>query len=62
MALQFEAGATVLRRVPLAAVAGKTRLMPTDFLPPTENHVSAAGMAYLNRLVPKAPDILPSLL
>ena len=60
--LQYDGERTVLRRVPLGAVAGKTRLMPSDFLAPTENQVSAAGMAYLDRLVPKAPDILPSLL
>jgi hypothetical protein len=36
--------------------------MPIEFLAAMENQVSAAGMAYLDRLVPKAPDILPSLL
>jgi 6-phosphofructokinase 1 len=46
----------VLRRVPLAAVAGRTRLMPDAFLSSNENQVSADGMAYLARLVPKAPD------
>jgi 6-phosphofructokinase 1 len=60
--VQFDGERTVLRRVPLGAVAGKTRHMPLEFLAPDENQVSAAGMAYLNRLVPKAPDILPSLL
>jgi ATP-dependent phosphofructokinase / diphosphate-dependent phosphofructokinase len=59
---QYDGERTVLRRVPLDAVAGKTRLMPDAFLAPTENQVSAEGMAYLARLVPKAPDILPSLL
>jgi len=59
---QYDGERTVLRRVPLGAVAGKTRLMPDTFLAPTENQVSAEGMAYLGRLVPKAPDILPSLL
>jgi 6-phosphofructokinase 1 len=59
---QYDGERTVLRRLPLDAVAGKTRLMPDAFLAPTENQVSAEGMAYLARLVPKAPDILPSLL
>ncbi len=36
----------------LAAVAGKTRHMPDDFLKPGANQLSEAGMAYLRRLVP----------
>jgi 6-phosphofructokinase len=59
---QYDGERTVLRRVPLDAVAGKTRLMPAEFLKPNENQVSAEGMAYLGRLVPKAPDYLPPLL
>jgi 6-phosphofructokinase 1 len=60
--LQYDGTQTVIRRVPLDAVAGKTRLMPPGFLAPKQNQVSAEGMAYLDRLVPKAPDILRSLL
>ncbi len=57
--LQFDGERSVIRRVPLAAVAGKTRLMPPGFLRPNENQVSDEGMAYFARLIPKAPDILP---
>ena len=35
VALQVESGKTVLRKVPLINVAGKTRHMPDDFLEPT---------------------------
>ena len=53
---------TVLRRVPLEAVAGKTRLMPPEFIAPEGNQLTAAGMAYLSRLIPKAPQILRPLI
>jgi ATP-dependent phosphofructokinase / diphosphate-dependent phosphofructokinase len=46
-----------LRSVPLAAVAGKTRLMPASFLEAAENRVSKTGIAYLSRLLPEAPEI-----
>ena len=59
---QHDGERTVLRRVPLAAVAGRTRLMPGEFLSSIENQVSAEGMAYLARLVPEAPDYPPSFL
>ncbi|MBN9271408.1 MAG: diphosphate--fructose-6-phosphate 1-phosphotransferase, partial [Mesorhizobium sp.] len=52
VALQYDGGKTVLRKVPLEAVAGKTRHMPDDFLKPGANQLSEAGMAYLRRLVP----------
>jgi ATP-dependent phosphofructokinase / diphosphate-dependent phosphofructokinase len=52
VALQLEGGKTVMRRVPLSNVAGKTRHMPDDFLLPDVNHLAAAGVAYLNRLIP----------
>ncbi|MEJ0097161.1 MAG: 6-phosphofructokinase [Bauldia sp.] len=48
--LQNGHGTTKVGVVPLAAVAGKTRLMPDDFLDPKENRVSDVGLAYLNRL------------
>ncbi|TIV25928.1 MAG: 6-phosphofructokinase, partial [Mesorhizobium sp.] len=44
---------TVLKKVPLKAVAGKTRHMPDDFMQPDANQLSEAGMAYLKRLVPE---------
>jgi 6-phosphofructokinase 1 len=62
VAQQYDGERTVLRRVPLAAVAAKTRLMPAEFLTPAANQLSSNGMAYLARLVPKAPDILRSLI
>ena len=57
VALQNEHGNTTLKPVPLEAVAGKTRLMPPNFLDPTESRISEAGMAYLSRLLPPPPDI-----
>ena len=62
VALKLEDGKTVCRAVPLAAVAGKTRLMPPEFIAASGRTVSDAGMAYLARLVPRAPEILPSVL
>jgi ATP-dependent phosphofructokinase / diphosphate-dependent phosphofructokinase len=56
VALGDEGGGTSIRSVPLAAVAGKTRLMPKNFLDPSANRVSSAGVAYLSRLLPPAPD------
>lgn len=51
VALQHD-GSTVLARVPLADVAGKTRHMPDSFLRRQENRLSEEGYAYLKRLVP----------
>jgi 6-phosphofructokinase 1 len=42
--------------VPLAAVAGKTRHMPDDFLMADENRLAPAGLAYLERLLPRKFD------
>ena len=56
VALQVENGKTVIRLVPLSAVAGKTRHMPADFLHVDENRLAAAGHAYFDRLVPKRFD------
>jgi 6-phosphofructokinase 1 len=56
-ALVHEGGRTSFRPVPLAAVAGKTRLLSDDFMDPAASQVGAAGMAYLTRLLPPAPDI-----
>ncbi|CDX53925.1 Phosphofructokinase [Mesorhizobium plurifarium] len=53
VALQYDGSKTVLKKVPLKAVAGKTRHMPDDFMQPDANQLSEAGMAYLKRLVPE---------
>lgn len=53
VALQVADGKTVLRKIPLEAVAGKTRHMPDDFLHPSENRLSDKGHAYLDRLLPR---------
>ncbi len=57
VALQEEGGRTVIRKVPLSAVAGKTRHMPDDFLLADRNQLSDAGMAYLRRLIPEKYEI-----
>lgn len=53
VALQEQGGKTVLRKVPLINVAGKTRHMPEDFLDAAGTHLSATGRAYFDRLVPR---------
>ena len=57
VALKYEGGKTVMRQVPLDAVAGKTRHMPDDFLQPDANQLSETGMAYLKRLVPEKYEV-----
>ncbi|OQM75575.1 diphosphate--fructose-6-phosphate 1-phosphotransferase [Manganibacter manganicus] len=57
VALQHENGKTMFRKVPLAAVAGKTRHMPDDFLQAGSNQLSEAATAYLKRLVPEKYEI-----
>jgi 6-phosphofructokinase 1 len=57
VALQFDGRNTLTKLVPLANVAGKTRHMPDDFLEPEENRLSAAGLAYLARLLPKTFEV-----
>jgi 6-phosphofructokinase len=42
--------------VPLSAVAGRTRPMPADFLEADENRLAPAGLAYLERLLPRRFD------
>ena len=54
VAIQYDGSKTVLKNVPLKAVAGKTRHMPDDFMKPDANQLSEAGMAYLMRLVPES--------
>ena len=53
VAVTYDGEKTVLKKVPLASVAGKTRHMPEDFMLPDANQLSEKGMAYLKRLVPK---------
>jgi len=53
VALQYDGARTVLKKVPLESVAGKTRHMPDDFLLPDANALSDAGLAYFKRLVPE---------
>jgi len=53
VALQFDGQKTVMKTVPLGSVAGKTRLMPDNFLQLEENKLSETGIAYLRRLLPQ---------
>ena len=53
VALQYDGARTVLRKVPLENVAGKTRHMPDAFLLPDANALSETGLAYFRRLVPQ---------
>lgn len=62
VALTYDNGKTVFKRVPLEAVAAKTRLMPASFLDTAGTTVTPEGLAYLKRLIPKAPDTFPSFL
>jgi 6-phosphofructokinase 1 len=61
IALRHEAGKTTLARVPLEAVAAKTRLMPAEFLDAAGTALAPAGKAYFDRLVPAAPDIFTGI-
>ena len=53
VALQFDGQRTIMKKVPLGSVAGKTRLMPDNFLHLEENKLSETGIAYLRRLLPQ---------
>lgn len=53
VAVTYDGHKTVLKKVPLKNVAGKTRHMPDDFMQADANQLSEAGMAYLKRLVPE---------
>ncbi len=52
VALQYDGEKTVMKIVPLSAVAAKTRHMPEDYLDATGTALSEKGMAYMRRLVP----------
>ncbi len=56
VALREEGGRTVIRRLPLVDVAGKTRHMPDDFLTDGGTGLSAPGDAYFGRLLPRRFD------
>ncbi len=58
VALQFADGRSGPRLVELAAVAGKTRVIPTEFLDPSTSQVTETCMAYLARLLPERPEIM----
>ena len=53
VALQFDGQKTVMKIVPLSAVAAKTRHMPDDYLDGSGTQLSDKGRAYLKRLVPE---------
>jgi len=53
VAVTYGGEKTVLKKVPLKNVAGKTRHMPEDFMQADANHLSEKGMSYLKRLVPQ---------
>ena len=57
VALQIEEGRTIMRKVALSAVAGKTRHMPESFLAEGRNHLSEACIDYLNDLIPMRPAV-----
>ncbi len=52
VAIRDDDGETRYARVPLEAVANRTRLMPADFYSADGNDITDAAMAYLHRLVP----------
>lgn len=56
VAQQHENGKTVLKLVPLGAVANKTKRMPDDFMTSDGCHVTETGLAYFRRLLPPRPD------
>lgn len=56
VALQLDAGKTRPRLIDLKAVAGKTRLMPGEFLDASRSNVTHACRSYLQRLLPPRPD------
>ena len=57
IAVKFDGEKTVLKTVPLDAVAAKTRHMPRTFYNEAGNNLSDEGRAYLKRLIPAAPDL-----
>jgi 6-phosphofructokinase 1 len=57
VALQYDGEKTVLKIVPLSAVAAKTRHMPDDFLDAAGTHLSDKGLAYIKRLVPEKFEV-----
>jgi len=61
IAIGSEKGPGAIRSVPLSAVAGKTRLMPSGFLDPANHMLTAEGRAYFDRMLPPRPDVFSLL-
>ncbi len=59
VALQYDGNVTKPVKVSLAAVAGKTRRMPEDFLHADEDQISDTCATYLSRLLPNKPALMP---
>ncbi|RFC67027.1 MULTISPECIES: diphosphate--fructose-6-phosphate 1-phosphotransferase [Mesorhizobium] len=57
VALKYEGGKTVMRKVPLSAVAAKTRHMPEDFLAADGTHLAQPGIDYFKRLIPRKYEV-----
>jgi 6-phosphofructokinase 1 len=56
VAMRYADSKISLKLVPLAAVAGKTKHMPKEFVAPSGNDITEACRAYLARLVPPRPE------
>lgn len=56
IAIKYEGGKTVFKRVPLGNVAAKTRHMPDNFLTKDGTSLTKAGVDYFERLIPKKYD------
>jgi ATP-dependent phosphofructokinase / diphosphate-dependent phosphofructokinase len=61
VALHHDGRTTLMKRVPLASVAGMTRTMPDAFLDPSASRLSPEGRAYFRRLLPERPETGPAL-
>jgi len=57
VAIQYDGTKTVLKKVPLINVAGKTRHMPDSFIDDAGTGLTAEGMAYMERLVPRKFEV-----
>ena len=62
VALRYDGGVCRPARAQLELVAGKTRLMPREFLAQDPTQLSDAGRAYFARLLPERPETGISLL
>jgi 6-phosphofructokinase 1 len=57
VALKYEDGKIVMRKVPLSAVAARTRHMPADFLTSEGTRLAQPGIDYLKRLIPRKYEV-----